>query len=93
MTISCPECHAEIIILPESNEPLSWDELQDMVGKPVWIEAESLSVGVCPYWKDWYIIQDFEECPLDDYMLTTPFIQWWKSEIGTVWNAYRKERE
>ena len=84
MTISCPECHAEIIILPESNEPLSWDELKGMVGKPVWIEMEEMGY--------WYIIQDFEEGPLDDYMLTTPFIQWWKSEIGTVWNAYQRER-
>ena len=85
MTIICPKCHTEFVILPESNEPLSWDELQDMIGKPVWIEMEEMGF--------WYIIQNFEECPLDDYMLTTPFIQWWKSEISTVWNAYRKERE
>lgn len=69
----------------EDNPPLTWDELKDMIGKPIWIEMEEIGF--------WYIILNFEEGKgFDDYMMTSPFIQWWKSELGTVWNAYRKER-
>lgn len=84
--ITCPKCHSEFVILPDTNTPLTWDELKDMIGKPIWIEMEEIGF--------WYIILNFEEGKgFDDYMMTTPFIQWWKSELGAVWNAYRKERE
>ena len=84
--IICPKCHSEFVILPDTNTPLTWDELKDMIGKPIWIEMEEIGF--------WYIILNFEEgIGFDDYMMTSPFIQWWKSELGAVWNAYRKERE
>lgn len=47
--ITCPRCQSKIaILLPESNEPLTWDELQEMEGKPVWIEGPLLTEG--PHW-------------------------------------------
>ena len=47
--ITCPQCNSVIaILLPESNEPLTWDELQLMEGKPVWIEGPFITEG--PHW-------------------------------------------
>lgn len=74
----------------DENNPLTWDELKQMVEKPVWIEAESLSVGVCPYWKDWYIIKSFSN---DEFMHCNDGFEWAKETQGRLWQAYRKERE
>lgn len=74
----------------QKNDPLTWDELKAMEGKPVWIEAESLSVGVSPYWKDWYIIKSFSN---DEFMYCNDGFEWAKEMQGQLWQAYRKERE
>ena len=72
------------------NKPLTWEELIQMDGKPVWIEAESLSVGVSPYWKDWYIIKSFSN---DEFMYCNDSFEWAKEMQGRLWQAYRKEQE
>ena len=74
----------------EDNPPLTWDELKTMEGKPVWIDAESLSVGVSPYWKDCYIIKSFSN---DEFMYCNDGFEWAKEMQGRMWQAYRKERE
>lgn len=71
------------------NTPLTWDELRQMEGKPVWIEAESLSIGVSPYWNDWYIIKSFSN---DEFMCCNDGFEWAKERQGRLWQAYRKER-
>lgn len=72
------------------NPPLTWNELRQMEGKPVWVEAESLSVGVSPYWKDWYIIKSFSN---DEFMYCNDGFEWAKEMQGRLWQAYRKERK
>ena len=72
------------------NPPLTWDELCTMEGKPVWIEAESLSVGINPYWKGWYIINSFSD---DEFMYCNDGFEWAKEMQGRLWQAYRKERK
>ena len=74
----------------EENSPLTWDELKQMEGRPVWIESESVSVGVSPYWKDWYIIKSFSN---DEFMYCNDGYEWAKETQGRLWQAYRKERE
>lgn len=74
----------------KQNDPLTWDELRTMEGKPVWVEAESISVGVSPYWKDWYIIKSFSD---DEFMYCNDGYEWAKETQGRMWQAYRKERE
>lgn len=74
----------------KENPLLAWDELKTMEGKPVWIEAKSISVGVSPYWKDWYIIKSFTD---DEYMLCNDGYEWGKETQGSMWQAYQKERE
>ena len=72
----------------QKNPPLTWDELRTMEGKPVWIESESISVGVSPYWKDWYIVKSFTD---DEFMYCNDGYEWNKEMQGRIWQAYRKE--
>ena len=64
------------------NDPLTWDELKQMVGKPVWIQAGG---GF------WGIIVDVEEnrfwyrCRFADHDYCD------REYMGEYWNAYRKE--
>ena len=73
----------------QANSALTWEELQKMTGKPIWIEAESVCFGVSPYWKDWYIIKSFSD---DDFMYCNDGYEWSKETQGRMWQAYRKER-
>ena len=63
------------------NDPLDWDELKQMEGKPVWI---CMNNGFC----HWGIIDDVYEDEIyidgEDYT---------KKNMVTVWQAYRKERD
>ena len=83
--ITCPQCNSVIaILLPESNEPLTWDELKTMTGKPVWVECKFYS-------HQWAIIGEVYENRIRFYghrlVDGEP-----RSEIGETWQAYRKER-
>ena len=64
------------------NPPLTWNELKDMEGKPVWVEDNN------GWYKGWVIIEKFVE----DDMFTTGFT-YEKNNFGTLWQAYRKEKE
>lgn len=68
------------------NDPLTWDELKLMEGKPVWIE-DGLENG------EWYIIECFTESGRfiahDRYADDTVFKA---IDMGNMWQAYRKER-
>lgn len=70
-----------------TNEPLSWEQLKQMQGKPVWIE-DGLENG------EWYIIECFTESGRfiahDRYADDTVFKA---IDIGNMWQAYRKERQ
>ena len=74
-----------------NNPPLTWDELKQMEGKPVWVEE--------PYNGEWHgnwaVICSVGEYEYDDdpYMSMTDDSFYLKSGCGTRWQAYRKERE
>ena len=61
------------------NEPLTWDELKGMEGKPVWIADD---------YRHWEIIQGV----YDDNVSFGEFSED-RNTFGTEWQAYRKERE
>lgn len=68
------------------NEPLTWDELRTMTGKPVWVEAL--------LYKQWAIIAYVgdEHIRFEGVNLYAPESRTYMSaEDG--WQAYRKERE
>lgn len=84
-TFFCPNCGDEFILLPEVNDPLSWDELRQMEGKPVWVEEPSF------FGKRWVIISGMN----DEAVFGTSIgsqVFYCKENQGTQWQAYRKER-
>jgi len=77
------------------NQPLTWDELRQMEGKPVWLEynlhlsdkdARSRS-------RMWIIVQKILPWRQDDELIYYSGFVFSKEEIDETWQAYRKERE
>ena len=68
----------------EENDPLGWDDLTQMIGKPVWV-IDANNKG------RWYLVK-----AIDEEAIFTDF--WGNSGIGypkdfgKAWQAYRKER-
>ena len=94
--ITCPKCHSEFVILPEANNPLTWDELKQMEGKPVWVEYNRHLNS--KEWRDhskcWDIINQFgtfRNNP-EEIMFTEKGFVFEKKGLGLTWQAYRKER-
>lgn len=80
------------------NDPLTWDELRTMEGKPVWVELwEATDSDFVQYrWGNgaWYIVKEFALGALAEYCQLTPNRRTWiKQSYGEEWQAYRKERE
>lgn len=81
----------DAVAFPEDdNPPLTWDELKQMEGKPVWVEWTVKGVWHHGDWnlvnaqlgdRVWLIDGNGEEFDL------------LKEVQGTMWQAYRKERE
>lgn len=74
----------------DDNPPLTWDELKQMEGKPVWVEPS----GADGYWIIPYM---FSETGGAEYCFAQGD-QYWKEYMrdrddGISWQAYRKERK
>ena len=91
------EKHDEILRMEEAlgyceimaNPPLTWDELRTMGGKPIWVEYDDHLEGrKRTKFKDWEVI----DCILDDWIVVNGEWNYHKSELGDIWQAYRKER-
>ena len=65
----------------ERNDPLTWDELKQMEGKPVWVEREKKG--------RWNIIREVT----DNHVIFEIGLAYHKCWQGDLWQAYRKERE
>ena len=74
------KCEAE-------NEPLTWDELRTMEGKPVWVVPEA-EKGY------WFVIEFFNNNPYygGDRVCFTNDVMLNRCDLGKTWQAYRKER-
>lgn len=71
----------------QSNEPLTWSELKQMERMPVWIEL--LDKG---HWKGWDVIGGFYTDDFGDAMCTVRLDDYYLTDHGKTWQAYRKER-
>lgn len=77
------------------NEPLTWDELKLMAGKPVYITFSNTIIDELDG-KGWFIIhQCFEPAVFGEeaVMYCNDMFFFPKKYQGTRWQAYRKERE
>ena len=74
----------------QDNPPLTWDELKQMDGKPVWVEdyidePEDTT-------KYWAIYRRIDKAQETEYALLSEYF-YDKAEYGKTWQAYRKEHE
>lgn len=94
--ITCPQCNSVIaILLPESNEPLTWDELKAMEGKPVWVEFLNYDLWTDPEHHtdgSWWVVGEVRK---DDIIIAQYLdeAELCEEDLGEVWQAYRKERK
>ena len=75
----------------QANDPLTWDELKQMEGKPVWVEYDG-------YTPDWEVIENVGATRSSISDFTGDFIETHmsilhKEDMGKTWKAYRKEWE
>ena len=70
----------------QENPPLTWDELRQMVGKPVWVEYFGRN--------RWIIPQEFRFDVIGrEYILAQDGGMLFRFQQHEVWEAYRKERK
>ena len=79
----------------EDNPPLTWEQLKQMEGKPIWIELLNHDMWDDPSHRvdsDWWVIGEVRK---DDIILATYLdeMELCEEDIGVSWQAYRKERE
>ena len=78
----------------DDSQPLTWDELKSMQGKPVWVEADDGK------YKRWFIVGNFfswfEKEDFDAHVnlySSDGAMEMSKETFGSYWQAYREERE
>ena len=79
----------------QENPPLSWEQLKQMEGKPIWIELLNHGILDDPSHRadsEWWVIGEVRK---DDIILATYLdeMELCEEDIGVLWNAYRKERK
>lgn len=79
------ELHRELV-KENDNNPLTWSELRQMEGKPVWMKR--------PEWKEWLLVSEIDEDKCEIYLRD----KWGNGIIVNgrnvgYWRAYRKERQ
>ncbi len=73
------------------NDPLSWDELRTMEGKPVWVEY-----GIDFNQKRWVVIHSFHNSGFCYMNVSGNYPNtFWQKDMGEdeYWQAYRMERK
>lgn len=75
------------------NDPLTWDELRTMEGKPVWVEVLSDEIDLSSRWM--LVARETKAHSLP--LAYTDDIGHWiyghEDKLGKTWQAYRKERK
>lgn len=89
--ITCPQCHSEFVILPEANNALTWQELTQMKGKPVWIVDSIIdeNEGTITREGHWDIVRKIYPEQIAFYVQGMTNHKSWQ---GVGWQAFRKER-
>ena len=69
----------------QENEPLTWDELRQMEGKPVWIETDNV--------KFWTVVDNFRTICNQECLCCSKGYMCRSTHARGDWQAYRKERK
>ena len=64
------------------NDPLTWDELRQMEGKPVWVEWQDH--------KEWFLIDEIDDKKI--VFRACNGFGWHCNRHEPTWQAYRKEK-
>ena len=79
----------------ENNPPLTWEELRQMVGKPIWIEYDNRGIEILSEPKQWVIISLIDNTSvMPEISLVGKWKTFWmqKEFMGKHWDAYKKEK-
>ena len=77
----------------QRNPALTWDELHEMEGKPIWVEVLNQTKNPCRWEGQWMIVKDFAQGVYGEYCRMEPnYCTWINTTYGDTWQAYRKER-
>ena len=68
----------------EPNMPLTWDELKQMEGKPVWVETDNV--------KFWTVVYNFRTICNQECLCCSKGYLCRSTHARGDWQAYRKER-
>lgn len=92
------ELHREMV-KENDNNPLTWDELKQMEGKPVWIEADHMLIQYTGWALLSYFCGDHMDIFPFEMRFSVNFVDPKHGEfflmqdyLGKTWQAYRKER-
>ena len=83
----------EFIEKAAANQPLTWDELKQMEGKPVWVEILSDEIDLSSRWMMVARETKAHSLPLAYTDDMGHWIYGHEDDLGKTWQAYRKERE
>lgn len=70
----------------QANPPLTWDELRQMEGKPVWVEYITLRT------KGWVLVDYIDNDRIDLTVPAAMQLSVFEHQIGKTWQAYWRER-
>lgn len=85
----------DVMTFTDDNLPLTWEELKQMEGKPVWMEYNiHLKNKECQDMsKTWDIIDHFGTFMDNPVFFTEKGFLFEKEKQGVQWQAYREERD
>lgn len=90
---NCQKAHEEymrVITENSKNPPLEWSQLQGMLGQPIWVEGANGSMWgiVAELYKDM-----FGQGKITLRTMKSGRLHLNQKNLGTTWNAYRKEKK
>ena len=77
----------------QANPPLTWDELRQMEGKPVWVEWSEEIIGDYFQFHAWFLVEWINDNEDEIIMQNKYGKRMIRHKNDNDWQAYRKERE
>ena len=87
------EKHQQAVIELKKNPALTWEQLKQMEGKPVWVEILSDEIDLTSRWMMVARETKAHSLPLAYTDDMGHWIYGHEDDLGKTWQAYRKERE